>query len=71
MSKESQIKKHLKQMAKLNPEPATAEPARKRIISRPAGSLRRPVRRYSKRFIITVALWVAALIAAIFFLTQR
>jgi hypothetical protein len=71
MSKESIIKKNLERKARENPDPEAAAQPQKRSATRPVGSLRRPVRRFNKRFIITLAIWVAALIAAVYFLTQQ
>jgi hypothetical protein len=76
VSKESKIKKNLERIAKQNAGTEPVNPPPKRT-SRPGstrppfGTLKRPVRRLNKRFIITAAIWFAALIAAIFFLTQR
>ncbi|MDD5703710.1 MAG: hypothetical protein PHU23_16875 [Dehalococcoidales bacterium] len=70
MSKESRIKKNEERIARKNPTARPPEPAPHKESSPPVISFRRQNRKLNKRFIITLAIWVVALIAALYFLSR-
>jgi hypothetical protein len=68
VSKESIIKKRLEKIEKENPPAATPEKP-SRVYSLPPVA-RRPRRRFSRKFLITFGIWLAALVAALVFMTR-
>jgi hypothetical protein len=71
VSKESIIKKRLEKEEKQN-KPIPGAPAAKEPTVGPIMSplIQRPRRRLNRKFIFTFAIWIVALIAAIYFLTK-
>ncbi|MBN1191803.1 MAG: hypothetical protein JXA46_18775 [Dehalococcoidales bacterium] len=69
MSKESIIKKRLEQIEKENRSQETPQ-AKQQPAPACVPVIRRTKRRLNKKFIITFAIWLAALIAALFFLSR-
>ena len=71
MSKESRIKKNEQRIARKNStSKPPAEPVPRKENPPPVINFRRRNRRLNKRFIITLAIWVIALIVALYFLTR-
>jgi hypothetical protein len=70
VSKESKIKNKQKKLDKQNgSSKQTTEPSRN-AASQPIIRFRRQNKRLNKRFIITFAIWIIALIAAFYFLSR-
>ena len=74
MSKKSKIKKKKERLEKLsskNPQNNAPTPRDvRRAVAAPGLLPQRRRRRISRKFLITLAIWVAALVVAIYFLTR-